>query len=277
MDVSLYLKRIGYDGATDVSYETLRALHRAHLLSTPFENLDIHLGRPIVLEETRLLEKIVVQRRGGFCYELNGAFAWLLRSLGFEVDLLSAAVAKPDGGLDPPFDHMALAVKLDRTWLADVGFGDSFVEPLPLQAGLESVQEGSAYRVVATDDFPGHFPDQNTLMMERRKGQGDWNQEYLFSLDPYRLEDFSKMCEYHQTSPESMFTRKRTCSLAVDGGRVTLSGLRLIETAGDSRNEHQLSGADEARQVLLNRFGVDLSSTDVERLVANHAQVRDSD
>jgi len=96
--------------------------------TVPFENLDIHLKRPIVLEDNALFDKIVTRKRGGFCYELNGLFAALLRALGFDVVMLSAGVANPEREFGPDFDHMALLVTLEQSWLADVGFGDSFVE-----------------------------------------------------------------------------------------------------------------------------------------------------
>ena len=126
-DLGAYLDRIGYTGTPDATIETLRALHVAHLLSVPFENLDIHLGRTIVLDESHLFEKIVRQRRGGFCYELNGLFAGMLRALGFRVTMLSAGVARKSGGFGPEFDHMTLTVDVgEEQWLADVGFGDGF-------------------------------------------------------------------------------------------------------------------------------------------------------
>jgi arylamine N-acetyltransferase len=110
------------------------------MLAVPFENLDISLGRKIICDESRFLHKIVNERRGGFCYEMNGAFAELLRALGFKVTLLSARVSGGDGSEGPEFDHLALRVDLDQPWLADVGFGDSFVEPLLLEPGLEQAQ-----------------------------------------------------------------------------------------------------------------------------------------
>ncbi len=130
MDAAAYLQRINYDGPLAPSAETLRQLHLAHLLSVPFENLSIHRHEPIVLNDDALFEKIVRRRRGGFCYELNGVFAALLRSLGFNVTMLSAEVANNEGEFGEPFDHMTLMVTLDERWLADVGFGDSFREPL---------------------------------------------------------------------------------------------------------------------------------------------------
>src|SRR5215212_11481530 len=115
-----YLRRIGYDGPREPSAVVLRELHVRHLLSIPFENLDIHWKRPIVVDVERFIDKIVRERRGGFCYELNGAFAALLRELGFDVQMLSGRVMSADGNFGPPFDHMALLV--NGQWIADVGF-----------------------------------------------------------------------------------------------------------------------------------------------------------
>jgi len=265
MEASRYLARLGYKGAPETSPECLRALHKSHLLAVPFENLDIHIGRPIVLEEERLLEKIVEQRRGGFCYELNGAFAWLLRSFGFEVELLSAAVARPDGSFDPPFDHLALAVRLQEWWLCDVGFGDSFIEPIRLETGA-STQRNIDYRVVETSDFTDLFGDEDTRLLERRKENGPWEAQYVFSLRPRVLSDFSAMCQYHQTSPESIFTQKRSCSMATEEGRVTVTGNRLIQTDGDTRTERELKDSIEYQQVLSKLFGVSLDLTSIDKM-----------
>jgi hypothetical protein len=138
-----YLERIGYSGVTDPNSDTLRALHRAHLFTVPFENLDIGLKRTIPCDAEAAVRKIVEQRRGGFCYELNGAFAWLLRALGFHVTLLSARVGRADGSLGPEYDHLTLRVDLDQPWLADVGFGDSFLDPLRLQPDWSKSREAS--------------------------------------------------------------------------------------------------------------------------------------
>ena len=140
MNVAAYLDRIQYRGALPPDHATLAALHVAHLRTVPFENLDIHLGIPIVLDLDRLFEKIVLKRRGGFCYELNGLFGALLTALGFQVTLLSARVVGDDGALGPEFDHMLLQVDCPADgdsvlWLADVGFGDSCSSPLRLVNG----------------------------------------------------------------------------------------------------------------------------------------------
>src|SRR5260221_12505984 len=110
MDVAAYLERIGYTGPLAPNAGALRALHVAHLYTVPFENLDIGLGRPLSLELPALFDKIVTRRRGGFCYELNGLFAWLLQSLGYGVTPLSARTKSPDGSFGPEFGPLALRV-----------------------------------------------------------------------------------------------------------------------------------------------------------------------
>src|SRR5467141_2050357 len=146
MNTKAYLKRIGCNRPTRPSLDVLRTLHRKHLLSIPFENLDIHLHKPILLSEAAFYDKIIKHHRGGFCYELNGSFSSLLRNLGFKVSMLSARVARKDGGFSPDYDHMTLLVKLNKPWLADVGFGDSFTEPKRLDIPGAQTDHGKDYR-----------------------------------------------------------------------------------------------------------------------------------
>lgn len=251
MDVSKYLRRINYSGPLEVSAGTLRELHKAHLLAVPFENLDIHLERPIILDEQKLIGKIVDGHRGGFCYELNGAFNALLRALGFDASMLSAEVARADGSFGPPFDHMALLVALEERWLADVGFGDSFREPLRLDDHGEQSQDGDAHRLKE---------DHEHLILERREGDL-WKPQYRFSLSPYGLTDFAGMCTYHQTSPESTFTQRRTCTRATPEGRITVTGMRLIFTERGVRQERELASREEWLAALDEHFGIELEST----------------
>jgi N-hydroxyarylamine O-acetyltransferase len=258
LNVPAYFARIAYSGSTDPSPETLRALHRAHMLAVPFENLDIHIGRPILCDEDRFLHKIVSERRGGFCYELNGAFAALLRALGFRVTLLSARVARADGSTNgPEFDHLTLRVDLEEPYLADVGFGDSFIEPLRLDPNLEQSQIGRIYRLTEVE---------GVLSMEVKAGNavagnktdGLWKKQYSFTQQARQLSDFAGMCHYHQTSPESHFTRQRICSLATAQGRVTLSDWKLIETRDGRREERELAGEEQWRATLRDLFRVEL-------------------
>ena len=212
LDIPAYLERIGYRPTLDLSPETLRALHLAHLYTVPFENLDIHLGRRLSLEWAALFDKIVTRRRGGFCFELNGLFGALLRELGFQVTMLSADVARQTGGFSAPFDHLALRVDLAEPWLVDVGFGNGFRLPLRLDDDAGQSQGDSTYRITR---------DGNHRILLRRDGGGDWTPQYRFTLQPRALTDFAERCLFHQTSPESHFTQGRICTLATPDGRVT--------------------------------------------------------
>jgi N-hydroxyarylamine O-acetyltransferase len=290
MNIQAYLDRIDYRGPLEPTAESLRALQVAHLLAVPFENLNIGMGWPIVLDQDALFEKIVMRRRGGFCYELNGLFAALLRALGFEVTMLSAGVARAAGGFGPEFDHLTLLVTTDdrrpttddqrmkgrepelrtpnseiRTnlqsaiynlqstiWLADVGFGDSFREPLRFEEDTEQQQGQRAYRIAREGEY---------LVLQQREGDGAWEPQYRFTPQPRRHAEFAEMCRYHQTSPESSFTRRRVCTRATPDGRVTLSDMRLITTRAGERRERELGDEDEVRAVLREWFGVELPQT----------------
>lgn len=248
MDVNAYLKRIKYNGSLAPTAETLRGLQVAHLLTVPFENLNIHARQPIVLEDDALFTKIVEHRRGGFCYEVNGLFAALLRALGFKVEMLSAEVVNAEGGFGPDFDHMTLMVSLDNRRLADVGFGDSFLEPLLLDERGEQMQGRRAYRIV---------PDNDYHILMQRENEDEWKAQYRFTLKPYEYADYFEMCRYHQTSPQSHFTLRRICSRATEEGRITLSEMRFITTSKNGeRQERILTNQTEYDAMLREHFGI---------------------
>jgi N-hydroxyarylamine O-acetyltransferase len=256
MNVSAYLRRIGYEGPLEPSLETLRGLHRAHLLSIPFENLDIPLHRPIVLFRDRLFQKIVERRRGGFCYELNGMFAELLKSLGFEVTLLSARVTISQTRVPPEFDHLTLLVSFPppddnaeaERWIADVGFGDSFIDPLRFGSSAEDTQRGMVYRLQEVS--PGYWSAKR-----RKVDESKWQGMYDFSLISRQLSEFSRMCRYHQTSPESGFTKGRVCSIATANGRKTLTDRKFIETRDGQKRERDVDER-EYQALLRTEFGI---------------------
>ena len=249
MDVRTYLDRIDYSGPLAPSVDTLRALHRQHMLTVPFENLDIGLGRQIILDPERLVEKIVRQRRGGFCYELNGAFAALLTAVGFRVRLLSARVANEEGIASQEFDHLALRVDLENAWLSDVGFGDNFLEPLQLVSHIEPQDTVGSFRLIDAGE---------RWRLERRQPDASWRLQYDFTLRPRQLSEFAGMCRYHQTSPDSHFTRNRVCSLAKSNGRVTLSGMSLITTANGRKEEQVLVTKADWHSALRDHFRIAL-------------------
>lgn len=255
INVDAYLERLAYRGSRQPDLATLAALQWAHLRQIPFENLSIHSGEAIVLDEVQLFRKIVERRRGGFCYELNGLFAALLRELGYRVSLLAARVAGDDGAYGPEFDHLCLAVLLDgSTYLVDVGFGDCFLQPLPLTPEAPpSLQGRHHYRIQAQGGL---------FTLQQRPAQAEagagWADEYLFELQAHALADFEPMCRFHQSSPDSHFTRKRICSKATEnGGRISLSERRLIITAADGLKTESLLPSEAAyQQALLEHFGI---------------------
>jgi N-hydroxyarylamine O-acetyltransferase len=258
MDATAYLQRIDYRGPREPTVRTLSQLHRAHMYSVPFENLDIPLRRPIVLSLPLLFDKIVRRRRGGFCYELNGLFAWLLQEIGFDVQMLSGRVF--DGSVPgPEFDHMILLVHTGEKHLADVGFGDSFIEPVLLNHKVQRLN-GDSYRLAQEHD---------DWVLYRQRPATNWEPQYAFSLQPRRLDEFRAMCHYHQTSPDSSFTSKSVCSLASDDGRVTLSNDRFIVTSRGNRQEHTVATSQAYQDLLRIHFGLDLGDeVDAEALMA---------
>lgn len=241
-DVDVYLERIGAVRPTEPSIDALQVLQAAHLRSVPFENLSIHLGEPVILDESALLEKVVGRRRGGFCYELNGLFAALLGALGFEVTLLAARVFSPDG-LGPPFDHLALLVHTTEPMLADVGFGDHALHPLA--ARDRSVQRDPAGTFEVLDSADGDLDVS-------RDGRG----QYRAESRGRELVDFEPTCWWHQTSPKSHFTRSLTCSLPTARGRVTLSDRRLIVTSDGRRSETSIADDEALLAAYRDNFGI---------------------
>jgi N-hydroxyarylamine O-acetyltransferase len=254
LNIQAYLERIKHNGLIEPSRKTLFDLHQSHLLTVPFENLSIHWDEKISLKPDDLYDKIVRRARGGFCYELNGLFAILLEEIGFEVKRLSAGVANRDGSFKPDFDHLSLLVSIKHEkWLVDVGFGDNFVLPIRLEHALIQDDERNQYRIIVGD--PYH-------VLWSRKPDLDWFPSYRFRLNDYRLMDFKDGCYFHQTSPQSPFTKKRICSKATPKGRISLSELRLIETNGNERLEHNLRDEVEFRQILNSRFGITAPNKD---------------
>jgi len=250
MDVESYLQRLNYSGTKSVSVETLHALQEAHMMAAPFENLDIHLHRPIILEEERLLDKVVVDRRGGFCYELNGAFAWLLHNLGFDVTYLSAGVLGFSNEFGPDFDHMALFVPVGGVrWLVDVGFGDSTRQPLSLDTNTIQNDGFCRFQLVEEGDY---------IVLKRQELEGDWRPQYRFTMQPRTLPEYNDMCRFHQTSPESPFTQRIICSQATPDGRMTLMKDRFIHTTPAGPQEKPVANAAEFEALLAKWYGIQL-------------------
>ncbi|MFD6071401.1 arylamine N-acetyltransferase family protein [Amycolatopsis lurida] len=245
MDVAAYLDRLGLDRPATADVAALRTLQDRHLAMVPFENLSIHLGEPIVMDTEALFDKIVLRRRGGFCYELNGLFAALLQELGFDAGLRSAKVFRPDGTLGPPFDHAVVHVELEEPWLADVGFGKFSRFPLRLAATEAQADPAGEFLVL---DAP--HGDIDVLL--------DGAPQYRIERRPRALDEFVPTAFWQSTAPESHFTRGPTCSLPAKHGRVTLAGDKLIVTTHGVREETRLSGDLEILDAYRKEFGIEL-------------------
>jgi N-hydroxyarylamine O-acetyltransferase len=247
LDIGPYLQRIGYRGSRSPTLEVLRKLHRRHLLSVPFENLDIHLGRRINLDQRQFYRKIVGDRRGGYCYELNGCFAFLFRKLGFKVSMLSARVAGKQGRFSPEFDHMTLLVHLKDRWLADVGFGDSFTQPKQIDNSDLQQDNGQFYKVARNN---------RRRIVSRKTESGSWKIQYSFSLRSRRLSEFAARNKYQQTSPRSHFTQGRLISQLTRSGRVTLTNSKLTLTRDGKRVTQYLVNPEEFDRLLAKHFHI---------------------
>jgi N-hydroxyarylamine O-acetyltransferase len=249
MDIKPYLNRIGIEKINDPSLKFLTELQNRHLLSIPFEDLDIPDGNRIELDLNKIYNKIIPSKRGGFCYELNGLFHWLLTSLGFNVDILSASVfnsQKNDFG--PEYDHMTLLVHLDKDYLVDVGFGDSFRRPIEMPDG-------------ETEDISGHYrisKKEDKLFELLKKEENDFSSQYCFTKDPKKLEDYKKMCAFQQDSPASHFRTRMLCTIATETGRITLSNNSLTITENGIKTKTEFTSDNEFNFLLNKHFGITL-------------------
>ena len=225
MIVEKYLERIKMSTPAKASKDFLYKLQRSHLLNVPFENLDIHYNRPISLNLDDIYEKIVVRKRGGFCYELNGLFNQLLKQLGFNSYLVSAQVHDKDGDYSPEYDHLAIIVNIDNEeFLVDVGFGKFALEPLPIKLNEEIVD---MYGIFRFDQYGSDYLRISEVVNQSLSPQ------YIFSRKERKLSEFNNRCHFHQTSKDSHFSRKKMISVAMSNGRMTLNNTQLKTTVSD--------------------------------------------
>lgn len=252
MDVSAYLNRINYTAKVEMDKQTLFGLQKAHILSVPFENLDIHYKVRITLGTASFFNKIVLRKRGGFCYELNGLFYELLHAIGFDVCRVSARVHDKNGIYSPEYDHMAILVNLDKVkYLVDVGFGKFTLEPLMIDL---DVPQKDPYGTFVLDPYE---KDCAYIKVSELSDQNRTPQ-YIFNPKPRNLDEFEGMCNYHQTSPDSHFTRKKVISKSTEKGRITLNNISLKTTEG-SKTEEIRFNQNQFEEYLKKYFGIDLN------------------
>jgi N-hydroxyarylamine O-acetyltransferase len=264
LDLDAYLARIGFGGAPAADVDTLRALHRAHHAAIPFENVDIVLGRRLEVDLDSVQDKLVRRPRGGYCFEHNLLFAAVLERLGYAVTRLAARIRPSGAGART---HMLLRVVVDGDpWLADVGFGASLLEPLPLRAGSVT-QGGWRYRLCATD--------AGRWLLEGGEPDG-WSDLYEFTLEPQRPVDYVVYNHYTSTHPHSPFVRQVVALRTEPHVRYALRGTQLTITRPDGTADSVGVDVDDLPGLLADRFGVGLDPDEQAALRDAHATAQTS-
>lgn len=244
-----YLKRINYDKEVGVTIECLSGLHHAQLCTIPFENFDILLGRGIDLEASKLFKKLVLNKRGGYCFELNGLFLSALQSFGFDARALLARVHK-NGTTTGRGHQLSLITLQNRQWIADVGFGgDTPLAPIPLIINQPTTNHGQTVRLVESEYF-------GTILQVQ--SNDSWNDLYSFDLCFVCPADIEYGNHYTSTSPNSFFTYSRVAALPVEGGVNKLLNTTLTRTLEGKETEIELEEDQSYIESLAIYFGIEL-------------------
>jgi len=247
MNLQAYLDRIHFKGTPRPDLATLRAIHRGHLASIPYENLDVAMGRRVSIDIAPIFDKIVTRRAGGWCYEMNGLLAWALEDIGFKVTRMAGGVMRVVSGDANLGNHLVLRVDLDRPYLADVGFGDGMLEPVPIVAHI----------------FRHDFLDYR--LEDLRDGWWRFHNHPLggapsfdFELKPAERALLADKCEWLQSSPESPFVLNAVAQRHAPNRLSMIRGktLKVLTPAGLSA--HEIGSAEEYVATLLTVFALDL-------------------
>lgn len=264
MDLQAYFERIGFAGEARADLATLKALHRAHLLAIPYENLDVQLGRPVTTDPKAAFAKIVGQGRGGWCYEMNGLFGAMLEAIGFKVTRLAGGVGRDTAGDEKVGNHLVLLIDLDEPWIADVGFGDGALEPYPLRAGAFS-QDGYDFRLERLDD--------RWWRLHNHPLGGAPN--FDFALEPADPALLAQKCQWLQTSPESGFVQNAVAQRWRPDELLQLRGRSLTRVRDGEKRIELIGSAGAYLEVLDREFGLRLpeAATLWPRIVARHEEL----
>lgn len=269
-DLRAYLDRIGLVSAPAPDLAGLRALHRAHRLAIPFENLDVALGRGISLDPDAVFAKLVTQRRGGYCFEQNQLFGRALAALGFETRPLLARVWLMAQGAVPPTSHRLELVRIGgEDWIADAGFGGAFTPPMQLaehQTGPEA--DGAAHRLRPDAEHGWMLERLSTIapMDERVRADGDWQAQYSFTLRDVHGNDLEQCNHWTSTRPGTRFTSLTIASRITPDGFVALTDGALSIGTGSGHSRCEFDSPAAMRVVLAEHFGIDLPEAELARL-----------
>jgi N-hydroxyarylamine O-acetyltransferase len=242
-----YLERIDYNDVIDVRDDVLAKLHKKHVYQIPFENLDVYYKRAFDLSIEKIYRKIISDVRGGFCYELNLLFNWLLTEIGFSSRIIASRIFNEDGTLGPEFDHMSVYVKTEKEFLIDVGYGDLFVIPIEIKSGVQF--DGRNY-------FRIDKWNQREYSISMSADGLDYSKRYAFNLDLVKAEDFATICLDKQTNPNSYFVKNVICTKPTHAGRVTIFNDKLVEKSSELRIEKTIQSDENLTGYLKDKFGI---------------------
>ena len=262
-----YLKRIAYDGDIAPSLSVLEALLAHHVQSVPFENLDVQLGASLTTDPTDAYQKIVVNNRGGWCYEQNGLFGWALTEVGFDVTRVAAAVMRVERGDVALANHLCLLVKpadSDQTFLVDVGFGGSMITPIPL---AESDHQQAPFLIGLRKTNDDHWRFWEDL------GKGEFS--FDFQAETADEDALSDKCNFLQSDPSSGFVQNLVAQIRLPDQHKTLRGKVFSLATSRGIETTILSSADELLAVLRDEFRLDvLAVRDLwPRIEQRHAEL----
>ena len=252
IDLDAYFDRIGYKGSTDPSLDTLKAIIIDHTATIPFENLNPLLRLPVKLDLESLQQKIIFDKRGGYCFEQNLLFSHVLKAIGFKVSWLSARVLwnRPEGVVSPR-THMLLLIKLNgESFITDVGFGGlTLTGPLRLVTGDKQATPHEYFRLTK---------DAEEYILEAHV-QDEWKAMFCFSLQEQLLPDYEATSWYLCNHPQSHFTKTLRAARSAPGYRYALNNNEFaVHQLNGTTERKTLSTAEEVIKVLEDVFLIKL-------------------
>ena len=252
MNIEKYVERIKYQGKLNLNEKCLKELHRNHVMAIPFEAIDIQLKRPISLKEKDIYNKVIDNNRGGYCYELNLLFHKFLSKIGFSNHLISAKIYD-SGKFGPEYDHMAILLQLDDTWLVDVGYGDLFIEPLKLIPDFQQEDTNKIYKIEKQNS-------NEYLLTESQKDHLDFRIKYKFNTTPKKSKEFYDQNNWKQSSKESYFVKNTVCTIPTLSGRKTIFNNTYKSKNNNLVKEHLIQDEKELHEILENEFKLNIEN-----------------
>jgi arylamine N-acetyltransferase len=271
--LSAYLARLGLAAPPPPTSAGLVALQSAHRQAITFENVDVLLHRPILIDSDAVFAKLVERARGGYCFEQNRLYADMLEAMGLPTRPL---LGRPRLGMTEdtigPRTHVLLLAELEgQPWILDAGFGGSFVPPLPLADGAQAeTPDGARHRLRHVGR-----PDAEWMLYRagpqastdgRARDHGDWQAQYSFDLAPVMPMDLEQANHWTATWPASRFLAAPIISRVLPTGFAALTGTTLSLAAGGTANKRDIASTEEWREVAARHFALDLPPEDIAAL-----------